>query len=274
VNLGWAVDRMLAAFDEAASAGAGPDAARAAVLEAAQALADADVAACRAMGAHGAALLPERATVIHHCNTGALATVDYGTALGVVRAAHEGGRRIRVLVDETRPRLQGARLTAWELGRLGIEHALIVDGAAGWHLQQGGVDAVLVGADRVAANGDVANKIGTYALAVLAAHHGVPFYVVAPTSTVDLAAPDGRAIPIEERPAEEVTVVDGVRVAPEGVAVANPAFDVTPAALVTAIVTERGVVRAPFRPGLAAAVAAANERPGPLVETPHPGARA
>lgn len=258
VNLGWAVDRMLGVAEAALShPGAGPHDVRTALLAAAESLADADVVANRAMGALGAALLPDPATVLHHCNTGALATVDYGTALGVVRAAHEAGKRVRVLVDETRPRLQGARLTSWELGRLGVEHVLIVDGAAGWHLRRGGVDAVLVGADRVAANGDVANKIGTYGLAVLAREHGVPFYVVAPTSTIDPAAPNGDAIPIEMRAAEEVTIVDGVRVAPEGVAVSNPAFDVTPARLIAAIVTEVAVVRPPYEAGLAAAVAAA-----------------
>jgi len=256
VNLGWAVDRMLAALQASLAAAGDADAARQAVLDAALALAEADVAANRAMGAYGAALLADGATVIHHCNTGALATVDYGTALGVVRAAHEAGKRIHVLVDETRPRLQGARLTTWELARLGIPHTLIVDSAAGWHLQRGGIDAVLVGADRVAANGDAANKIGTYPLAVVAREHGVPFYVVAPTSTIDAATPSGADIPIELRGAEEVTVVEGARIAPEGVAVANPAFDVTPSRFITAIVTERGVVRPPFDVGLAVALAA------------------
>lgn len=263
VNLRWATDQMLAAFEALAqSPGADVAALRDAVLAAAEALADADVAANRAMGALGAALLPDGATVIHHCNTGALATVDYGTALGVVRAAHEAGKGIRVLVDETRPRLQGARLTAWELARLSIPHALIVDSAAGWHLQQGGVDAVLVGADRVAANGDVANKIGTYPLAVVAHENGVPFYVVAPTSTIDPRAASGAAIPIELRADDEVTTIDGVRVAPEGVHVANPAFDITPHRYITAIITEAGVVWPPFDAGLAAAIAAATPSPG------------
>ena len=224
------------------------------VLQKAETLADEDVAINRQMGANGAALLPEQCKVIHHCNTGSLATVDYGTALGVIRAAHEHGKDIHVLVDETRPRLQGARLSAWELKRLGIGQTLIADGAAGQFMRRGGIDAVLVGADRVAANGDVANKIGTYSLAVLAKENGVPFYVVAPTSTVDLKTANGDAIPIEERPAEEVTTVCGQRITPEGVNAANPAFDITPNRYVTAIVTEEGVIRAPYEPNLKRAV--------------------
>lgn len=264
VNLAWAVDRQLGlARTLAATAGGGgpdldPATLAAALLAGAERIADEDVAACRAMGRLGAALLPDPCTVIHHCNTGALAAVDHGTALGVVRSAHEAGKRIHVLVDETRPRLQGARLTAWELGRLGIPHSLIVDGAAAHFMAQGGVDAVLVGADRIAANGDTANKIGTYGLAVAARHHGLPFYVVAPANTVDAAAPDGAAIPIEHRAAEELTVVSGRRVAPEGTPVLNPAFDITPADLITAIVTEHGVARPPYGPALAALLAAAN----------------
>jgi len=250
-NLAWATRRMLAVLRGQLD---GVRSARAEMLAEAQAIADEDVAACRRMGELGAALLPQTSTVLHHCNTGALAAVDHGTALGVVRTAHESGKRIRVLVDETRPRLQGARLTAWELVRLGIEHRLIVDGAAAWFMHRGEVDAVLVGADRIAANGDTANKIGTYQLALAARAHDVPLYVVAPSSTVDLGAPDGQAIPIEERPAHEVTHIGESRVAPEGTEAANPAFDVTPAGLITAIVTERAVVRPPFEAGLREAV--------------------
>jgi methylthioribose-1-phosphate isomerase len=223
---------------------------RAALLAEAQAVADEDVAINRRMGANGATLVPEGATILHHCNTGALATVDYGTALGVVRAAFEQGKHIHVLVDETRPRLQGAKLTAWELKELGIPQTLIADNAAGYFMQSGKVDLCLVGADRIAANGDTANKIGTYKLAVLAKENGVPFYVVAPTSTIDLDCHTGAAIPIEERDPMEVTHIGGERIAPDGVAVANPAFDVTPARYITAIITEQGVVRPPYEAGL------------------------
>ncbi|MFN8422652.1 MAG: S-methyl-5-thioribose-1-phosphate isomerase [Anaerolineae bacterium] len=268
-NLAWAVDRMLgvAAADMRALAEVDGASIAARLLAEAEAIADADIATNRRMGAHGAALLPDDATVLHHCNTGALATVDYGTALGVVRAAHEAGKRVRVIVDETRPRLQGAKLTCWELGRLGIEHTLIVDGAAAWRMAQGGVDAVLVGADRVAANGDAANKIGTYGLAIAAKHHGVPFYVVAPTSTIDLGAANGDGIVIEERDGDEVTRFDGHAVAPAGTRAYNPAFDVTPHPLVTAIVTEEGVVRAPFGTGLRDAVANARARSAATART-------
>jgi methylthioribose-1-phosphate isomerase len=219
-------------------------------LAEAQALAAADVATNRALGAHGAALLPDRARVLTHCNAGALACVGYGTALGVVRAAAEAGKRPRVWVDETRPVLQGARLTAWELGRLGIEHTLVVDAAAGSLMAAGDVDVVVVGADRVAANGDIANKIGTYPLAVLARQHRIPFVVAAPTSTIDTATPDGESIAIETRASLEVTTIAGTRVAPPGTPVWNPAFDVTPARLVDALVTERGIVRGPYRRSL------------------------
>jgi methylthioribose-1-phosphate isomerase len=224
----------------------------AAVLREAHAIRDEDEAACRRMGALGAALLPPRARVLTHCNAGALATAGYGTALGVIRAAVEAGNPVTVLADETRPFLQGARLTAWELQRDGIPVTLLTDGMAGWLMQRREIDAVVVGADRIARNGDVANKIGTYGLAVLAAHHRIPFYVAAPWSTVDLGTPDGAAIPIEERSGDEVTLIHGVRIAPEGVPARYPAFDVTPAALVTAIVTERGVSRAPHPEALAA----------------------
>ena len=250
-NLAWGVDRLLRTA-EATPGDA--DAVRAALLAEAQAIADADVATNRRMGANGAALVPDGATILHHCNTGALATVDYGTALGVVRAAHEQGKAIRVLVDETRPRLQGARLTAWELQQLGVPQTVIADNAAGHFLHSGAVSLALVGADRIAANGDTANKIGTYNLAVLAKENGVPFYVVAPTSTVDLACPTGAAIPIEERDAREVTHVGSEQVTPDGVAVANPAFDVTPARYITAIITEQGVIYPPYEEGLRQAV--------------------
>ena len=225
-NLAWGVERALVADDPAA--------------EALRLAAD-DVARNRRLGAHGAELLPEQARVLTHCNTGSLACVGYGTALGVVRAAHESGRRPSVWVDETRPVLQGSRLTAWELQRLGIPCTLVADVMAGSLMAGGEVDAVVVGADRIAANGDVANKIGTYPLAVLARHHGLPFYVAAPLSTFDPDCPDGSRIPIERRDGDEVAVVGGRRLAPAGVEVENRAFDVTPGELVTAYVTEEGV---------------------------------
>jgi methylthioribose-1-phosphate isomerase len=228
VNLAWGVDRALAAADPAAEA---------------VRIAEEDVARNRRLGAHGAQLLPIGARVLTHCNAGSLACVGYGTALGVIRAAHELGRRPSVWVDETRPVLQGARLTAWELQRLGIPCTLVADVMAASLMASGDVDAVIVGADRIAANGDVANKIGTYGLAVLARHHGIPFYVAAPVSTLDPATPDGAAIPVELRHAEEVASLAGVAVAPKGMAVENRAFDVTPAELVTAYVTEEGVAR-------------------------------
>jgi methylthioribose-1-phosphate isomerase len=216
-----------------------------AVAEAVRLAAD-DVARNRRLGAHGAVLVPEGGRVLTHCNAGALACAGYGTALGVVRAAHEAGRRPSVWVDETRPVLQGARLTAWELDRLGIPATLVADVMAGSLMAGGEVDCVVVGADRIAANGDVANKVGTYGLAVLARHHGVPFYVAAPLSTVDPSCATGDDIPIERRSGDEVSSIGGHPIAPEGMAVDNRAFDVTPAALVTAIVTEDGVIRPPF----------------------------
>jgi methylthioribose-1-phosphate isomerase len=237
VNLSWGVERALAACDDG-----GADAA----LAEAERIAAADVAANRVLGGLGAELVPDDARVLTHCNTGSLATVGYGTALGVVRAAHEAGKRPRVWAGETRPLLQGARLTAWELDRLGIPVTVIADVMAGSLLATGEVDLVVVGADRIAANGDVANKIGTYTLAVLAHEHRVPFVVAAPTSTIDLATPTGAAIPVEDRPGDEVVRIAGQRIAPAGVAAANRAFDVTPSHLVTAIVTERGVLRPPY----------------------------
>ena len=226
VNLAWAVERARAAVDPVAEA---------------LRIADEDVERNRAIGANGAVLIDDGARVMTHCNAGALACVGYGTAVGVIRAAHEAGRSLSVWVPETRPVLQGARLTAWELDRLGIDHRLVADVMAASLMAAGDVDCIVVGADRIAANGDVVNKIGTYALAVLASHHGIPFYVAAPTSTFDPASPDGASIPIEQRPAEEVTTIAGVRIAPEGTEVDNRAFDVTPAELVTAYVTEDGV---------------------------------
>jgi methylthioribose-1-phosphate isomerase len=256
VNLSWALDRLLrVATNEDLNTA---DDVREALLAEAQKLADEDVALNRRMGFNGAALVEDGDTILHHCNTGALAAVDFGTALGVVFAAHEQGKRVQVLVDETRPRLQGARLTAWELGQAGIPYEIIADGAAGHFLHRGQVNLCLVGADRVAANGDVANKIGTYSLSVVAHENGVPFYSVVPTSTVDLSLPDGDHIPIEERSADEVLglQVGGEAVAPAGARARNPAFDVTPHRYLTAIITENGVVRPPFAKNLARAVRA------------------
>ena len=237
VNLATGVARALEAFETGDAASA---------LVAAGDLARDDLARNRALGGHGAALLPVGARVLTHCNTGALACVGYGTALGVIRAAAERGRDPHVWDDETRPLLQGARLTMFELERLGIDATLIADSAAASLMAAGEVDLVILGADRIAANGDVANKVGTYALAVLARHHDLPFYVAAPTSTIDLTTPDGAAIPIEERDPDEVRTLGGRLIAPAGANVRNPAFDVTPARLVTAIVTEVGVARRPY----------------------------
>ena len=205
-----------------------------------------DIAANEAMGRHGAVLLPSSGGILTHCNAGALATCGYGTALGVIRAAVDSGKKLHVFADETRPFLQGSRLTAWELMQDHIPTTLISDNMAGAMMFQGKIDAVIVGADRIAANGDVANKIGTYTVAVLAKEHGIPFYVAAPFSTVDLATPDGSRIPIEQRSPSEVTHLAGKQIAPDGVMVENPAFDVTPNSYVTAIITERGVVRPPY----------------------------
>ncbi|HMC23453.1 MAG TPA: S-methyl-5-thioribose-1-phosphate isomerase [Thermoanaerobaculia bacterium] len=231
VNLAWAVDRMLRAEGKASEA---------------EAIFEEDLEANHRIGRFGAELLGASATVLTHCNAGALATAGYGTALGVIRAAVEQGKRIAVFADETRPYLQGARLTAWELQQEGIDVTLITDSMAGHFFQQRKFDAVVVGADRIAANGDTANKIGTYTLAILANVHDIPFYVAAPISTVDIATADGSAIPIEERSAREVTDIGGSRIAPDGIAVRHPAFDVTPAKLITAIITDRGVLRPPY----------------------------
>lgn len=251
VNLAWAVERLLTRLER----DAGDAAAGLAALEAeALAIFREDEEGNRRLGFHGQVLVPDGARVLTHCNAGALATAGYGTAIGVIRAAVEAGKKVTVYAGETRPLLQGARLTAWELVQLGVETFVVTDSMAGHLMAQGMVDLVLVGADRIAANGDVANKIGTYALAVLAAAHGLPFYVAAPVSTLDLALASGEGIPIEQRPAAEVTEFRGRRSAPAGVRVFNPAFDVTPARLVTALVTERGVVYPPYDVNLAALV--------------------
>ena len=240
VNLFWAIGKMMAHVDKS---GSGPEALAGELLRLAEAMHEEDVAVCRRIGDLGAELLPEGSSVLTHCNAGALATAGYGTAGGVIRSGFRDGRVREVFVDETRPFLQGARLTAWELSRDGIPVVLITDSMAAHCMRLGRVDAIVVGADRLAANGDVANKIGTYGLAVLAREHGVPFYVAAPTSTIDMEAKSGADIPIEERPGEEVRSFGGVPVAPEEVRVFNPAFDVTPARFVDALVTESGVVR-------------------------------
>jgi methylthioribose-1-phosphate isomerase len=231
VNLAWAVDRVLRSSD---------------FTKEAEAMFVEDVEANQRIGRYGAELLGPSSTVLTHCNAGALATAGYGTALGVIRAAVEQGKRVAVFADETRPYLQGARLTAWELQQDGIDVTLITDNMAGHFFQLGTFDAVVVGADRIAANGDTANKIGTYSVAVLAHAHGVPFYVAAPLSTIDPRTPDGKAIPIEERSAREVTEIAGIPIAPEGVGVRHPAFDVTPARLIAAIITDAGVFRPPY----------------------------
>jgi len=244
VNLFWAIDRMKKKL-ASLSAQAVP-AVKAALLAEAQAILDEDIALCKAMGKHGAGLIQEGQTVLTHCNAGALATAGYGTALGVIRAAWEQGKKIQVIADETRPVLQGARLTAWELMQDKIPVTLITDNMAGALMRQGKIQLCVVGADRIAANGDVANKIGTYSVAVLAKAHGIPFYVAAPYSTIDLKTATGADIPIEQRTPLEVTTIHGSHpIAPAGVAVYNPAFDVTPAELITGIITERGV----FKPG-------------------------
>lgn len=252
VNLFWAIERMRRVHGSL-SAASPRERVRAMAAEAQQIRLE-DIATCRAIGRNGAELVPDGKTVLTHCNAGALATAGYGTALGVIRAAVEAGKKIDVFAGETRPFLQGARLTAWELQQDGIQTTLITDNMAGHFLHSGRIGCVVVGADRIAANGDVANKVGTYSLAVLARENGVPFYVAAPVSTFDLTLASGDLIPIEQRAASEVTHVFGVPVAPENIAVENPAFDVTPARYVTAIVCERGVARPPYRESLAALV--------------------
>ncbi|WP_298814571.1 S-methyl-5-thioribose-1-phosphate isomerase [Chloroflexus sp.] len=244
VNLAWATTRMLQRAT--ATAVEGVAAIKAALLAEADAIFAEDLAMCHAIGDHGAPLIPPRGNVLTHCNAGGLATAGYGTALAPIRTAFAQGRPVHVFVDETRPFLQGARLTAWELLQAGIPQTLITDNMAAFMMQRGLIDCVIVGADRIAANGDVANKIGTYGLAVLAHYHQIPFYVAAPYSTIDLATASGADIPIEERDPAEVTHIAGIAIAPAGVPAAHPAFDVTPRELVTAIITERGVLRPPF----------------------------
>jgi methylthioribose-1-phosphate isomerase len=261
VNLFWALDRMREALASAGTSGSAVVASG--LVGAARDLLEADLRTNRAIGAAGAALVPDVARIMTHCNAGALATAGHGTALGVVRSARDQGKRISVIASETRPYLQGARLTAWEMVQEKIPVTLITDSMAGHMMRRGEVDIVIVGADRVAANGDVANKIGTYPLAVLAARHGLPFYVAAPVSTIDAEMASGDAIPIEERSASEVTGYGELRWAPEGVRVANPAFDVTPAELVTGLITERGVIARPDRGQIERLVGA------PKIKRPH-----
>ncbi len=258
VNLMHGVDRVMAL----ARAHAGDDAGtmRELLLTEAHAVAEEDRRICRAIGLNALPLVPTNAAFIHHCNTGALCAIEYGTALGIIQTAHENGREVFVYVDETRPRLQGARLTTWELKQLGIPHAVIVDGASGYIMRERHVDLVTVGCDRVAANGDAANKIGTYNLAIVARAHNVPFYVAAPTTTIDLTIPDGSHIEIEKRAASEITELGAEKITPPGTAAVNPAFDVTPAEYITAIITEEGVAGPPFVQSLAEMVARAEAR--------------
>jgi methylthioribose-1-phosphate isomerase len=248
VNLFWAIRRMQEKFERVRIRPVAQI--KQDLIEESQRMHAEDIAANQAMGRHGATLMPNKGGVLTHCNAGALATAGYGTALGVIRAAVEQGKKIHVYADETRPFLQGSRLTAWELMKDGIPTTVISDNMAGAMMKQGKIAAIVVGADRIAANGDVANKIGTYTVAILAKEHGIPFYVAAPISTVDLATPDGSTIPIEQRNATEVTHIAGKQMTPDGVSIENPAFDVTPAKYVTAIVTERGIARAPYEESL------------------------
>ncbi|MEO6224076.1 MAG: S-methyl-5-thioribose-1-phosphate isomerase [Vicinamibacterales bacterium] len=263
VNLFWAIDRMRRVFGEAALGGESTDGIKARLEREANAIHDEDVASCRAMGLNGAAVVPEGARILTHCNAGALATAGYGSALGVIRAAAAQGKVAAVFADETRPLFQGARLTAWELVRDGIPTTVITESMAGPLMRQGGLDFVVVGADRIAANGDVANKIGTYTVAMMARAHDVPFYVAAPLSTIDLATPDGDHIPIEQRHAREITHLGTIQLTPEGASVWNPAFDVTPHNLVTGIITERGIARAPYSEGLRALFETRSASPEP-----------
>jgi len=249
VNLFWAIERMRRAF--ARARGRSAEVIREILRQEALAIYHEDIAVNQALGRYGASLLKTRATILTHCNAGALATAGYGTALGVVRAAKEAGKQVTVFATETRPFLQGARLTAWELKKDHIPFTLITDGMIGHYLRRGAISCVIVGTDRTAANGDVANKIGTYTIAAVAARHRIPFYVAAPTSSIDMSCPNGEAIPIEERAAREVTHIGERQLCPSAIRVANPAFDITPHELVTAIITERGVVRAPYKRSLA-----------------------
>jgi methylthioribose-1-phosphate isomerase len=253
VNLFWAIDRMKRSFSEGAQAGESVDELGARLEREARSIHDEDVAGCRAMGAFGAKIVPDGGRVLTHCNAGALATAGYGSALGVIRAAVEQGKKIAVFADETRPFLQGARLTAWELVRDGIDTTVITESMAGPLMRAGEIDMVVVGADRIAANGDTANKVGTYTVAVLAHEHQIPFYVAAPLSTIDLSTPDGDHIPIEERDQREVTHLGSSRLTPEGAKIRNPAFDVTPHRYITGIITEKGIFRAPYSESLRSA---------------------
>jgi methylthioribose-1-phosphate isomerase len=254
VNLFWAIERMKKSLSQGLLAGESTEQLTARLEREARAVHDEDIECCRAMGRHGAAVIGQRSRVLTHCNAGALATAGYGSALGVIRAAVEQGKQVAVFADETRPFLQGARLTAWELMRDGIDTTVITEGMAGPLMRAGGIDLVVVGADRVAANGDVANKIGTYTVAVLAREHDIPFYVAAPCSTIDLATPDGSAIPIEQRNPREISHLGPTRLTPEGAKIWNPAFDVTPHRYVTGIITEKGILRPPYTESLASAM--------------------
>ncbi len=252
VNLFWAIERMKQVAGEARSGGMDNQGIAARLEHEAQQIHDEDLESCKAIGRFGAELVADGSRLLTHCNAGGLATAGYGTALGVVRGAVEAGKKLTVLADETRPFLQGSRLTSWELMKDGIDTVLITDGMSGSLMRRGEIDIVVVGSDRIAANGDIANKIGTYNVAVLAKEHGIPFYVAAPLSTIDRNCPDGDSIPIEERDPREVTEFHGTPVAPEGVGVKNPAFDVTPASYVKAIVTDKGIARPPYTQSLAA----------------------
>jgi methylthioribose-1-phosphate isomerase len=258
VNLFWAIERMKRRYEELKQNS--PDQIKQQLVLEAQRILVEDIEANRRMGDFGNELIPEQANILTHCNAGALATAGFGTALGVIRSAVESGKKVQVFADETRPFLQGARLTAWELHQDGIPVTLITDNMAGYFMQQKNVDLVIVGADRIAANGDVANKIGTYSVAVLARANGIPFYVAAPLSTIDLNLSNGKQIPIEERTPKEVVEIHGKRTAPDGIGVRHPAFDVTPNELVTAIITEQGIVRAPYTESLAKIFASRNQK--------------
>jgi methylthioribose-1-phosphate isomerase len=261
VNLFWGIGEIRGLYNELAAKNTPIAEIKAAVVARARQMYDEDIAACRQMGANGASLLPKEGTVLTHCNAGALATCGYGSALGVIRAAIEQGHKIDVFADETRPFLQGARLTAWELMKDGIPTTVLCDNMAASLMLQGRIQAVIVGADRIAANGDVANKIGTYGVAILAKEHGIPFYVAAPWSTVDVATEHGGLIPIEQRAASEVTHSNGKQMTPDGVGIENPAFDVTPAKYVTAIITERGVLKAPYNESISEMASAGAQEP-------------
>ncbi|HEX6324188.1 MAG TPA: S-methyl-5-thioribose-1-phosphate isomerase [Vicinamibacterales bacterium] len=262
VNLFWAIERMKRSLSDGVLAGESTEQLTARLEAEARAIHDDDIAGCRAMGRHGAALIADGARILTHCNAGALATAGYGTALGVVRAAVEEGKRVRVYADETRPFHQGGRLTAWELVRDGIDTTVITESMAGPLMRAGEIDVIVVGADRIAANGDAANKIGTYTLAVLAHEHGIPFYVAAPCSTVDLETADGDRIPIEQRNAKELSHLGSTRLTPDGAKIWNPAFDVTPHRYISGIITERGILTAPYADSLRAALDATELRTG------------